>query len=76
MHKPTIPDGMWVKCNNCGKILYKSDVEDKCNTCVSCIIFDSAKDRLDMILDKDSFIEFDKGMESVNPINFLVTRIS
>lgn len=72
MHKPTIPDGMWVKCNNCGKILYKSDVEDKCNTCVSCNYHFrlSAKDRLDMILDKDSFIEFDKGMESVNPINF------
>lgn len=72
LHKPTIPDGMWVKCNNCGKILYKSDVEDNCNTCGSCNYHFrlSAKERLELVLDKDSFIEFDKDMESLNPINF------
>lgn len=72
VHKPIIPDGMWVKCNNCGKILYKSDVEDNCNTCVSCNYHFrlSAKERLKMILDKDSFVEFDGDMESVNPISF------
>ncbi|HCW03416.1 MAG TPA: acetyl-CoA carboxylase carboxyl transferase subunit beta [Clostridium sp.] len=72
LHKPTIPDGMWVKCNNCGKILYKSDVEDNCNTCGSCNYHFrlTAKERLELVLDKDSFVEFDKNMESVNPIKF------
>jgi acetyl-CoA carboxylase carboxyl transferase subunit beta len=70
--RPIIPDGMWVKCNNCGKILYKSDVEENYNTCSNCSYHFrlSAKDRLKYILDKETFIEFDKGMKSVNPINF------
>ncbi len=24
---PIIPDGMWVKCNKCGEILYQNDLE-------------------------------------------------
>ncbi|WP_163194002.1 acetyl-CoA carboxylase, carboxyltransferase subunit beta [Clostridium thermarum] len=71
-HRPIIPDGMWIKCNNCGKILYKSDVEENYNTCSNCNYHFrlSASDRLKYVLDKESFIEFDKGMKSVNPINF------
>lgn len=70
--KPIIPDGMWIKCNSCGKILYKSDVADNYNTCGSCNYHFrlSAVDRLKYVLDKESFVEFDKNMKSSNPINF------
>lgn len=26
--KPSIPNGMWAKCDKCGEIIYKKDLED------------------------------------------------
>lgn len=70
--RPIIPDGMWVKCNNCGKILYKSDVADNHNTCGGCNYHFrlSARERINFVMDKDTFVEFDKNMKSTNPISF------
>ncbi len=70
--KPVIPDGMWVKCNSCGKILYKHDVEENYNVCSNCNYHFrlSAADRIDYIVDKGTFVEFDKDMKSDNPISF------
>lgn len=70
--KPIIPDGMWVKCQECGKILYKQDLEDNLKVCNHCNYHFrmTAGERIQLIIDKDTFEEFDENMSSVNPIGF------
>lgn len=70
--KPSIPDGMWVKCDGCGEILYKSDLEDNDKVCHKCNYHFrlSAKERINLIIDKNTFNELDKEIETVDPIGF------
>lgn len=70
--KPSIPDGMWVKCDGCGEVLYKSDLEDNNRICSKCNHHFrlTAKERINLIIDKDTFVEFDKDMKTANPIAF------
>ncbi|MBP2033839.1 acetyl-CoA carboxylase carboxyl transferase subunit beta [Clostridium algifaecis] len=70
--KPYIPNGMWVKCSKCKRVLYKSDVDRNNKVCQYCghHFRMSAKERIKLIMDADSFEEFDVNMESANPIGF------
>ena len=59
---PIVPDGAWVKCDYCGKILYKKYLENNyfiCNNCGSNFRL-SAYDRLKNSLGTDN-IEYSKG---------------
>jgi acetyl-CoA carboxylase carboxyl transferase subunit beta len=70
--KPSIPSGAWVKCSNCGRILYKKDLENNygvCQYCNHCFRI-SARERIKFTVDRGSFCEFDKDMASDNPIGF------
>ena len=70
--RPSIPDGMWIKCDGCGKVLYKSDLDENnkiCNHCNHHFRL-TARERINVVLDKDTFKEFDYNMSSDNPIQF------
>lgn len=69
---PLIPDGMWVKCPKCGTILYKNDLNENLKVCGNCNahLRLNARERIETIIDKDTFIEFDSDMKPVNPLNF------
>lgn len=69
---PVVPDGAWVKCNHCGKILYKKILEENYNMCTNCNYYFrlNAHERINLICDKNTFVEFNKDMESKNPMNF------
>ncbi len=69
---PVVPDGTWVKCNKCGKILYKKSLEENLNICSNCSYHFrlGSYERISQICDKGSFKEFNKYMESKNPMNF------
>lgn len=70
--KPSIPNGMWVKCDSCGKIIYNNDLEENNKVCSQCNhhFRMTARERIELIIDKDTFEEFDKSMISDNPIEF------
>lgn len=70
--KPDIPEGMWIKCPECSKIIYAEDLETSNMVCPSChYIFSlSARKRLKNILDKGSFIEMNGDIVTSNPLNF------
>ncbi len=70
--KPSIPNGMWVKCEGCGKVLYKKDLEDSNQVCSHCGYHFrmTSRERIKLIIDKNTFEEFDKGITSVNPLKF------
>ncbi len=70
--KPDIPEGMWIKCPECSKIIYAEDLETSNMICPSChYIFSlSARKRLENILDEGSFSEMNGDIVTNNPLNF------
>lgn len=70
--KPTIPEGMWYKCDGCNTTLYKDDIVNNMYVCPSCKkhFRMKARDRIESIIDENTFQEFDENMISSNPLNF------
>ena len=69
---PAIPNGMWVKCNKCGEILYQNDLEKNymiCNLCGYHFRI-GAKERIKYLFDKDTFKEWDYNIKTENPLEF------
>jgi len=71
-NKPSIPGGMWVKCEKCGQIIYNEDLDKNFKVCPYCGYHFrmNARERVEFIIDEDTFIEFDENMQSVNPLDF------
>ena len=69
---PVVPDGTWVKCDTCGKILYKKYLTDNLNVCSNCNHYFrlGAFERIAMICDEDSFNEFGKDIETEVGLDF------
>ena len=69
---PVVPDGTWIKCSNCGKILYKKSLEENYNVCLNCNYHFrlGSYERVNQICDKGTFKEFNKYMKSKNPMDF------
>lgn len=66
------PDGLWLKCNNCGSVIYRSDFEQNLNVCTKCqhhYPIDPMM-RIESMLDKDSFEEMDRDLKSDDPLKF------
>lgn len=70
--KVSMPEGLWIKCNNCGEIIYKKEVARNLNVCPKCNYHFriSAQERLNLLTDKGTFSEYDAGMEAADPLNF------
>jgi acetyl-CoA carboxylase carboxyl transferase subunit beta len=70
--KIRVPEGLWTKCKSCNATLYSKDIEKNLNVCPKCEFHFRipAMTRLGLILDKGSFTEFDKDMESVDFLEF------
>lgn len=69
---PVVPDGTWVKCDKCGKILYKKYLTDNLNVCSNCNHYFrlGAFERIAMICDENSFNEFGKDIETEVGLDF------
>ncbi len=67
-----VPQGLWVKCDHCGEIIYKKEVERNLDVCPKCSYHFriSAEKRLQVILDEGSFIEHDADLEPGDPLGF------
>lgn len=66
-----IPDGLFVKCEGCGKALYQQDLAKNLNVCPSCDFHFriGAIERIAITLDENTFQELDPLLESRNPLN-------
>jgi acetyl-CoA carboxylase carboxyl transferase subunit beta len=74
--KKEIPDGMWVKCDQCGEIIHKKQLEQNFHTCTKCNYHFriGSKEYIAIILDEDSFKEHDRKMRSADPLKFVDTK--
>ena len=70
--KPDIPKDLMFKCPRCGTVSFSEDFNRNGKVCPSCNYHSrlSAKERLDITIDKGSLVEFDRDMVSKNPIDF------
>jgi acetyl-CoA carboxylase carboxyl transferase subunit beta len=75
-HKKEMPDGMWVKCDDCGEIIHKKELEQNLFTCAKCNhhFRIGSKEYFEIILDPDSFKEHDRKMRSIDPLKFTDTK--
>ncbi|MCL5023900.1 MAG: acetyl-CoA carboxylase, carboxyltransferase subunit beta [Nitrospirae bacterium] len=70
--KVKIPEGLWVKCDNCKEIVYKKEVERSLKVCPKCNYHFriSAMERLNLIIDEGSFVEINADVVSGDPLGF------
>ena len=69
---PSIPDGMWKKCNKCNQAIYNEDLQETLNVCPSCgnHFRLTAPQRIMFTADEGTFEEFSRNIRCVNPLNF------
>lgn len=70
--EPNVPEGLWRKCNKCGRPVYSEDVIQNFYVCPKCKGYFRvhAYRRFEMIADEGSFEEWDAKMEFSNPLDF------
>ncbi len=68
----SLPEGLWMKCDGCGQMLYKEDVVNNHYSCYKCGKYFrlSTRKRIRLIADKGSFQEWDTGIESFDPLAY------
>ena len=71
-NKRTVPEGLWVKCDGCSAVLYRSELERNHDVCPKCShhMRIGARLRLSQFLDDDSTEEIGAGLEPVDVLKF------
>jgi len=67
-----VPFGLWVKCEHCGEIIYKKEVERNLDVCPKCNYHFriSARSRINITFDEGTFIETDEKIEPIDALDF------
>ena len=74
--KPSrVPEGLWVKCPDCGQIIYNKDLAVSLSVCPKCVhhFRINAAERLRMLFDGE-WTEHDKDLVSTDPLRFTDTK--
>ena len=66
VERKEMPNGLWVKCDNCTEIIYKKELEKKLYVCPNCDnhFKIGSEQYIGILLDKESFKEFNKNIMS------------
>lgn len=69
---PQVPEGLFQKCDACGHTIYSEDIAENYYICPKCGEYFRIRPRtrISMILDQDSFVEWDAGLETSDPLEF------
>ena len=70
--KKEMPGGLWMRCERCKMLVYRRKVEERYRVCPECQYHFSlpSQERIQMLLDKDSFKEMWPDLESLDPLEF------
>jgi acetyl-CoA carboxylase carboxyl transferase subunit beta len=71
-----IPEGLWVKCDECKEIVYRKEVEANLNTCPKCAYHFrlTARERFEILFDDNKYKEFATDIRSGDPLGFRDTK--
>ncbi|HFE65060.1 acetyl-CoA carboxylase subunit beta [candidate division KSB1 bacterium 4484_188] len=72
VEKKVLPDGLWIKCDNCGEIIYRSQLQNRMYVCPKCDYHFrvSSRDYVKFLFDENSFEEFNQNIAPGDPLNF------
>jgi acetyl-CoA carboxylase carboxyl transferase subunit beta len=70
--KRTIPGDLWIKCPECGGMIFKKEVEDRKKVCTQCEYHFtiSPQERIELLLDPGSFQELWADLRPVDALKF------
>jgi acetyl-CoA carboxylase carboxyl transferase subunit beta len=70
--KLKMPDGLWAKCEACGEILYRKELEKNLWICLKCQFHFriSCRDYIALLLDDAKMEELDTDLEPLDPLEF------
>src|ERR1041385_6505633 len=72
--KKSVPKGIWTKCERCSTTLYEADLDANFRVCTNCQhhFRMPTEGRIRMIVDDDKWQEYDRDLESSDPLGFRV----
>lgn len=67
-----MPSGLWTKCPSCGEVIHNLALSENLQVCPKCDHHFNlgSRERIESIVDADSFQEHDASMASVDPLGF------
>ena len=70
--KKDMPDGLWTKCQDCGQPIYNKALEEGFKVCPKCNyhFVMTAWERINLLINQDTFKEEGKEMRSTDPLKF------
>ena len=70
--KSDTPNNLWVKCNNCGTMVYHKDLKETLNVCPTCNhhMKMSARQRINWVLDEGTITDVIIPQTISDPLNF------
>src|SRR5713101_4233528 len=70
--KREMPQGLWQKCPGCGEVVHEIELVENQRVCPRCDYHfaQSAKERIENLLDPDTFVEMDADLRSVDILRF------
>ncbi len=71
-----VPEGLWIKCPDCGAVLYTKELAKNSGVCEKCNHHFrlTASERLRVLFDEDRWVERDGGLASTDPLKFTDTK--
>ena len=74
--KKQVPDGLFIKCDGCGTLVYRKSVEERLQTCPECNYHFriGARLRVKLHTDEGSFAEIDGDLAPCDPLNFVAVK--
>jgi len=71
--KEGIPEGLWMRCGDCGAMLFRKVVEEALHVCPECQhhFRISARQRIEQLVDPGSFEEMFEDIEPTDPLKFI-----
>jgi len=70
--KKSVPEGLWAKCNSCGAVLYRAELERNDDVCPKCDYHTriGARRRLESFLDEEGCVEIGAELKPVDALKF------
>lgn len=70
--KRGVPEGLWLKCPGCSESIFRKEAERNLNVCPKCEyhFYVSAKERIQQVLDDNTFEEWDAELRPADPLEF------
>ncbi len=72
MAKVEVPEGLWMRCEGCEKMIFKKVLDEHLRVCPECNLHYrvDARTRIGQVTDTETFEEFNSNLTSTDPLNW------